>query len=145
MDILIEKMWDEGDISNCEDEIARTYGKLQDIFMTIFFIKTPKTQHYFDSYVESSIPKDDEEHGSVGSSAIIDDTTTDISDAMEASDYGLDTEISCKESEHGSMGSSAITDDPKSSGVAEAPGTCKYKDCEFIVSGKLKRSKINNI
>ena len=40
------------------------------------------------------------------------------------------------------MGSSAITDDPKSSGVAEAPGTCKYKDCEFVVSGKLKRSKI---
>ena len=62
--------------------------------------------------------------------------------SKEASDHGLDTGISCKESEHGSMGSSAITDDPKSSGVAEAPGTCKYKDCEFIVSGKLKRSKI---
>ena len=59
MDILIEKMWEEDDISNYEDEIARTYGKLQDIFMTIFFIKTPETQHYFDSYVESSIPKDD--------------------------------------------------------------------------------------
>ena len=45
------------------------------------------------------------------------------------------------ESEHGSVGSSAIIDDPKSSGVAEAPETCKFKDCEFVVSG-LKRSKI---
>ena len=45
------------------------------------------------------------------------------------------------ESEHGSVGSSAIVDDPKSSGVAEAPETCKFKDCEFVISN-LKQSKI---
>ena len=74
MDILIEKMWEEDDISNYEDEIARTYSKLQNIFRTTTamwdeFIKTPETQHYFESSIpkddedmESSIPKDDEEH-----------------------------------------------------------------------------------
>ena len=34
IDILIEKMWYEGDISNCEDEIDRTYSKLKSIFTT---------------------------------------------------------------------------------------------------------------
>ena len=52
IDILIEKMWVEGDISNYEDEIVRTYSKLQNIFRTTTalwgdFTKTTETQHYF--------------------------------------------------------------------------------------------------
>ena len=89
----------------------------------------------------------------MGSSAIIDDTTTDISDAMKASNYqeevleavvnpdlGNTTDILVLDisdaldnadsaaAGHGSVGSSAIIDDPKSSDVAEAPGTCKFKE-----------------
>ena len=61
IDILIEKMWVEGDISNYEDEIARTYSKLQNIFRTTTamwgdFIKTPETK-----YSESLKQKEDEE------------------------------------------------------------------------------------
>ena len=89
-------MWYEGNISNCEDEIDRTYSKLKNIFMKTThmwddFIKTPDYSEslnqkddeellsrllqiinlYGSMDVESSIPKDDEEHGSVDVSSSI--------------------------------------------------------------------------
>ena len=90
LDILIDKMWEEEDI----EEIATTSYKLQDIFITIFFIKTPETQHYFDNYFDNT------------------------------------------HSEKTHIGK----DDNK---LDNAPETCKFKDCEFIVfTTNLKQSKI---
>ena len=114
-------MWDEGDISNYEDEIARTYSKLQNIFINTThmwddFIKTP-------DYSESLNQKDDEEL---------------LSKLLQ---------IIYLENKHGSMVESSITkehgsmNEEQGSDVGFSANSCK--DCEFTVSGKMKRSKIN--
>ena len=65
--ILIEKLWFEGNISSYEDEIVRTYSRLQNIFRTTTamwgdFTETPETQ-----YSESSKQKDDDDPGVITS------------------------------------------------------------------------------
>ena len=56
---MIEKIWFEGNISSYEDEIVRTYNRLQNIFRTTTamwgdFTKTP-------DYSETLNQKEDEE------------------------------------------------------------------------------------
>ena len=121
IDILIKQMWCEGDISSCKDEIDRTYSRLKNIFINTThmwddFIKTP-------DYSESLNQKDDEEL---------------LSRLLQIIDL---------EKEHGSMVESSITKEHGSmkeeqgSDVGFSANSCK--DCEFTVSGQLKRSKIN--
>ena len=75
------------------------------------------------------------------------DVEHDSSDDEEHNSVDMESSILKDDEEHGSVDvESSITKDDEEHGymdVGSSAISCKDKDCEFIVSGKLKRSKIN--